>query len=219
MNKGPIIENINNAILNTYYGSPLQVYGNDSSLERYEYLRKTPGLNIDTINTQLKKKFYGNSTNRNASYIAEKRRVNQIGIYSDTLPIKNVNKFEIQNSVLKRVRNSGYIVPKKCTNNRTLGVTPTFDGRSISLNPNNPGGNKWYNLSYSKWNNFCKNNNNIVSSYYPDYLNYSLGTSKKINKNYSCNVPIGFLQSNGYASTYTNINNNYIFQPYNPNGF
>ena len=217
MNGFAPIQNINNSLLNTSHASPLQLYGTNQSLERYEYERKTPSLGMNTVNTELKKRFYGNSTNRSASHIAEKKRVNQIGIYGNTLPIKQVvnnNNIANTNSALNRVRNHGCVLPKKC-NNKPIGLTPNFDGRSISINPNNPGGNKWFNLTNNRWNKCCVTNN--VSHYYPDYLHGRLGTSKivKLDNNF---VKHDF-ESNGYAKTYTDIKKRYIYQPYNPSGF
>jgi hypothetical protein len=226
MNGCAPIQVLNNAILNTIHASPLQVYGTDQSNERYEYQRKIPALGVNTVNTQLKKKFYGNSTNRAASHIAEKKRVNQIGIYSNTLPVKQIDNndnISTQSAVLKRVRNGGCVVPKKCINS-TIAMTPTFDGRSISSNPGDPGGKKWFNITHNRWRKFCINDINVgtdvVSGYYPDYLRGVLGTSNPYNRNNtSCNVAGGVLQSTRSAKTYTNIKNRYIYQPYNPVGF
>jgi hypothetical protein len=221
MNKLSAIQNINNSILNTTHASPLAIYGTEQSQERYQYQRQTPNIGIDTINTQLKKKFYGNSINRTASYITEKNRINQIGIYSNTLPIKHVNNNQsvyVENSALQKVRNRGCVLPKKC-NHRTIGITPTFNGRNIALNPNNPGGNKWFNLTHNKWKKCCENNPGKVSKYYFDYLRGNLGTIYGKNNNYGNNIAGDVLQSTGYAKTYINIKNRYVFQPYNPKGF
>lgn len=229
MNRFSPIQNINNAILNTNHASPLQVYGTEQSLERYQYQRKISSLGIDNITTKLEKKFYGNSSNKSASYIAEKKRVNQIGLHSNTLPIQQLqqinNNYNIstQNSALKRLRNRGYILPKKC-NNTSIGITPTFNGRNIALNPQNSGGNKWFNLTYNRWNKFCindiKNNKKTVSGYYQDYLHGYFGNSNKKNiNNKYCNIAGGILESVGYAKTYTDIKKKYLYQPYNPSGF
>jgi len=226
MNGYPQIQVINNAILNTVHGSPFQAYGTDQSNERYEYQRKIPALGVDTINTQLKKKFYGNSTNRSASAVAVKKRVTQIGLYSNTSPIQQVDNNDnvpTQRSVLQRVRNGGCVPPKKC-NNSPCGITPTFDGRSISTNPLNPGGTKYYNIGHARWQKFCANDIStkldVVSGYWQDYQRGSLGTSKPINPNIpNCYVAGDVLASTGFAKTYTNIKNRYIYQPYNPSGF
>jgi hypothetical protein len=222
MNHYAPIRNINNSKLNTIHASPLHT--NDQSIERYEYQRKTPMLGVDTNTTNLKKKFYGNSSNKSASYIAEKKRVNQIGLYSNTLPVKEVaNNYCIpaQNSALRRVRSSGYVLPKKCINKTTTSITPLFNGRSIALNPDSEGGHKWYNLTHNRWAKFCVNDvlikKNLVSGYYSDYLKGSLGTSKIINTDN--NVVQHMTENVGFAKTYTNIHNRYVPQPYNPSGF
>ena len=225
MNGYAPIQVINNAILKTIHASPFQVYGTDQSNERYEYQRQIPALGVDTVTTQLKKKFYGNSTNRSASAIAVKRRVTQIGLYSNTTPIQQVNNNNIptEKTNLRRVRNSGCVPPKKC-NNSPCGITPTFNGRSISTNPLNPGGTKYYNIGHARWQKFCVNDTStkldVVSGYWPDYQRGALGTSTPINPNNpKCYVAGGVLASTGFAKTYTNIQNRYIYQPYNPSGF
>jgi hypothetical protein len=216
---------MNNSSSGVTHGVPLQPYGTDTANERYEYQRKIPALNVNTVATELKKKFYGNSTNRSASHIATKNRVRQIGIQANTLPIKEVNNAQslyVQSSHLQRLRSGGCVVPKKCINS-TIAPTPTFNGRSIAVNPGNPGGHSYYNVGYKRWKQFCVNDvatkKNTKSHYWASYQ--SGGTPHAIHHfgTLSNNIPGGVLQSSGSAKTYNNIHKRYIYQPYNPNGF
>lgn len=216
------IRNINNSILATTHASPMPIQGTEHVIESVQYKRMTPGTisGQETVNTTLKKKFYGNSSNKTASAIAEKKRITQIGKVSNTTPCKNVDNNQAiyaQQNALRGTRNSGYVLPKKCVN--TPSSINTFNGRSISVNPGNPGGHTWYNLGQKRWTKFCANNDiTNVSHYYPDYVRGELGTSapKRINNEPLYNLTSGPLASIGYAKSYTDIRNRYIFQRYNP---
>jgi hypothetical protein len=230
-NGQPIIQVLNNAILNTIHASPNPNYGSETAIENYQYRRQYPPLGVETTATQLKKKFYGNSTNRGASAIPEKRRVNQISKFSNTLPLKQCsdnNAIYVQSSTLRNVRNRGSIVPKKCINKNTTDNIPAFVvANPITNNPGNPGGHKWFNITNNRWNKFCTNNIatrvNGVSTYYSDYLDGVQGTSAPIftekNSRYNTAAITNNLASFGFAQTYTDIRNRYIFQKYNPSGF
>jgi len=227
----PIIEVLNNSILNTFHASPNPNYGCETATENYKYQRQYAPLGINTVATLLKKKFYGNSTNRGASAIAEKRRVNQIGVFNNTLPIKQSNDYNaiyIQSSALRNLRNRGCILPKKCTNKKTTDNLPAFVATNpINNNPQNTGGYKWYNVTYNRWRKFCINNaaTGIIktSTYYPDYLRGIKGRSattfNKKNTKYNTAIKTNNIAGFGFAKTYTDIRNRYIFQKYNPTGF
>jgi len=215
---------LNNSTLYAIHASPLvPSSGNDRSLENYIYQRKVPPIGTDTAQTALKKKFYGNSGNRTASHIAEKRRINNVGIHSSITPFSNTNNAQsvyVANRARTRTRSSGYVVPEKCQYSKSnTHITPLFDGISISKNLCNPGGHKYYNMKYRIWQKFCKydiaTGQKVASNYWNDFNNGNAGTSAFVNtNNLLCNVPAGILQSTGYANTYTNIYNNYVHQPF-----
>jgi hypothetical protein len=227
----PITQVLNNSILSTIHASPNPHYGSQTAIENYQYGRQYPPLGINTVATKLQKKFYGNSTNRSASSIAEKRRVSQIGISFNTLPIKqsnNNNAIYVQSSALRNVRRHGCNVPKKCNHKLTTDHIPAFViSNSIINNPYNTGGNKWHNITHNRWRKFCTNNVathvNDVSTYYRDYVHGIQGTSStvfpKLNTKYNTAAITNNIESFGFAKTYTDIRNRYIFQKYNPNGF
>lgn len=115
---------LSNNFLFTRNGVPLQTTNIDIT-------QKTKYNNIVT-NTpqQIKqlKKYYGNSTNQSASIITEQRGIAQNGKYFNTLPIKTTNNTSQQYQALHRIRNSGSVIPKKCTNNPSNNGAVYFNG-------------------------------------------------------------------------------------------
>ncbi len=230
MNQYPPIMQINNSILYSKNASPMPVLGVGAPQEHYQYQRTIPPLGIETTVSQLRKKFYGNSSNRSASAIAEKLRIKQSGNQT-TRPTKMcaaVGKsaaIQAQYSALRGLRNSGYIVPQKCIKKPLVaqGIQPVA-AKSISINPGNPGGHSWYNLGHKRWAKFCaaKTPPN-VSTYWADYTHGVRGTSRIIdttaNSKYNTAKITNNLESFGFAKTYRDIRNRYIFQKYNPSGF
>lgn len=114
------IRQLNNSILDSIKASPQKEIntenGNIFTMNRILY--------SNTINSQLNignnKKWYGNSSNRDASNIAKTNRINEIG---NGLLNANENSMSFTNngndndikSAINRVRNQGYTVPKKKT--------------------------------------------------------------------------------------------------------
>lgn len=222
MNRQPHIQNINNSTLFSIHASPLQTNTTeDERNERYQYQRSFAPSQENT-QTYLQKKYYGNSTNNAASSIIQKRRIQNIGKQTEIMPQKNVNNTQpvaYQNSQLQRVRNGGYVVPKKCRTS-SHGITPSFNGISIATNPR--GNNFYYNVQYQTWEKMCVNDRNTqqtnINHYWGHFLNNARDATILSSPSSSWNVPAGDLQNNGFAQTYTNIENNYVFQPFDSLG-
>ena len=112
------IRQINNGILNTIKAMPQKEINGDNentfSMNR-ELYSNTINANLNVGNN---KKWYGNSSNRDASSIAKSRRINEIGngvlnAKENPMSFTNGGKDNDVKSALNRVRNKGYTMPLK----------------------------------------------------------------------------------------------------------
>jgi len=114
---------LNNATNNFTKGMPQKELTssnqNDFSMTRKEYAK--------TVNTQQTKKWFGTSSNRDASQIIANRKKNSVGVgslnankelMSFTKPNNELDIFQTK----QRVRNGGYTVPPKVNNNNSSNI-------------------------------------------------------------------------------------------------
>ena len=123
------INDINNATLTAVKAMPQKDLTSDGTdnfaITRNEYVK------THTENPQTKKKWYGNSTNRDSSVFIREKQINEIGVGS--LNAKKVpfsftssESKNVVNDALRRVRAGGAIAPLKKVYEKPLGQTPGF---------------------------------------------------------------------------------------------
>jgi hypothetical protein len=121
----------NNAVLSSTKAMPQKDTTSDGAgsfaIARHEYA-ETITATPDTISEQLKKKWFGS---RDASDIATKRRVREIGVGTlnagqNDFAFMNKNDNNSRVDALARVRGGGYVVPPKVRNRKTSDGVPVL---------------------------------------------------------------------------------------------
>lgn len=130
------VQNINNGTLNGLKAMPQKDITSDGTdnfaITRNEYVKTYPRPTMDVLsNKGMVKKWYGNSTNRDASSVTADNKINEIGV--GTLNAnKNAMSFTTHkdvntvNDALRRVRAGGSVAPLKKNWAKLKGPTPAF---------------------------------------------------------------------------------------------
>lgn len=118
---------INNAVLTTVKAMPLKDSTSDGTdhfaIKRNEY--------VNTFSSTPSKKWYGNSSSRDASSFTRLREIHEIGVGSLNAPqvpfsfTSSTSKNTV-NDALRRVRAGGTVAPAKKIYSKPLGPTPGF---------------------------------------------------------------------------------------------
>jgi hypothetical protein len=127
------IQNINNGALIGVSAMPLKDSTSDSqntfNMARHTFIETVPSSAVP-VETQLKKKWSGNSSNRDASQVARNRRNVAVGqglnadegLYAFT----SYSDINASTHALRRVRAGGYVAPAKKNARKTNAPTPSF---------------------------------------------------------------------------------------------
>jgi hypothetical protein len=111
---------INNAILTSTKAMPLKDLTSDNnstfSMARKQYIRVLGEDTNFNVNTNIQKKWYGNSSIRDSTKVIAKKIRNNVGNGSlnysnNNFAFVDTNHINTRFQALKRVRNSGFITP------------------------------------------------------------------------------------------------------------
>lgn len=129
------INDINNAKITAIKAMPQKDFTSDGTdnfaITRNEYVKTLPRTAFQTPAPANYKKWYGNSSSRDASSLIREKQIHEIGVGSlnaTNVPFSFTSKIEKNtvNDALRRVRAGGSVAPAKKVYANPLGPTPSF---------------------------------------------------------------------------------------------